>query len=70
MVELTVRKDMRLAWPKNLAEDGGMALRLGVVDPLERAERICVGGSRRRVRSKASGACGVLCLCGWFDASG
>jgi hypothetical protein len=57
-------------------KDAGMALCLGAVDPLQRPGRICaeeargVDGRERRVRSKASGACGMLCLCGWFDAFG
>jgi hypothetical protein len=41
-------------------EDSGVALRLGAIDPLQ-----CQGES---MRMRASGACRVLCLCGWFDA--
>jgi hypothetical protein len=40
-------------------EDGGVALRLGTINPLQWAVRICV-----RHEGGGSGACGVICLCG------
>jgi hypothetical protein len=64
-----VRKYMRLARPYD-NEDSGVALHLSALGPLQRAGRICAGEGTRRRRSEASGMCGVLCVCGWFNVSG